>query len=387
MSKVRPSERTSWFTESVIREMTRLSNSLGAINLSQGFPDFPAPTAIKEAAKAAIDADINQYPITWGAPAFLQAIATKYRDWYGMMPDPEREICVTCGSTEAMVASMLGVLDPGDEVIVFEPYYENYWPDAVLTGATPRFVPLHAPDWSFDAAELAAAFGPRTRGIVINTPNNPTGKVFTREELELIAGLCQQWDVMVFTDEIYEHIIYDGATHVPPATVAGLEDRTITISALSKTYAVTGWRVGWIVAPAELMRGIRPVHDFLTVAAAAPLQEAGVVALQLPESFYLQQAEEYRARRDLLLSILAETGFEARPPRGAYYVMADCSHLGFADDAEAAHHLVEHVGVATVPGSSFYRDETKLGAQTLRFAFPKKLETLEAAGELLRTRL
>jgi len=387
MSKVRPSERTSWFTESVIREMTRLSNSLSAINLSQGFPDFPAPTAIKEAAKAAIDADINQYPITWGAPAFLEAIATKYRDWYGMMPDPEREICVTCGSTEAMVASMLGVLDPGDEVIVFEPYYENYWPDAVLTGATPRFVPLHAPDWSIDAAELAAAFGPRTRGIVINTPNNPTGKVFTREELELIAGLCQQWDVMVFTDEIYEHIIYDGATHVPPATVAGLEDRTITISALSKTYAVTGWRVGWIVAPAELMRGIRPVHDFLTVAAAAPLQEAGVVALQLPESFYLQQAEEYRARRDLLLSILAETGFEARPPRGAYYVMADCSHLGLADDAEAARHLVEHVGVATVPGSSFYRDETKLGAQTLRFAFPKKLETLEAAGELLRTRL
>lgn len=386
MSKVRASERTSWFTESVIRDMTRLSNSMGAINLSQGFPDFPAPTAIKEAAKAAIDADINQYPITWGAPAFLEAIARKYRDWYGMTPDPEREICVTCGSTEAMVASMLGVLDPGDEVIVFEPYYENYWPDSVLTGATPRFVPLHAPDWSIDEVELAAAFGPRTRGIVINTPNNPTGKVFTREELAIIAGLCQQWDVMVFTDEIYEHIVYDGATHVPPATVSGLEDRTITISALSKTYAVTGWRVGWIIAPAQLMRGIRPVHDFLTVAAAAPLQEAGVVALQMPESFYLQQAEEYRARRDLLLSILAETGFEARPPRGAYYVMADCSHLGFADDTEAAHHLVEHVGVATVPGSSFYRDGS-LGAQTLRFAFPKKLETLEAAGELLRTRL
>ncbi len=365
--------------------MTRLANAHGAINLSQGFPDFAAPAELKEAARRAVAEDVNQYPITWGSLEFLAAIAGTYRRWYGMEVDPETQICVTCGSTEAMVASMLGVLDPGDEVIVFEPFYENYGPDTILSGAQPRLVAMRPPDWRFDEGELRAAFGDRTRGIVINTPNNPTGKVFTREELALISELCQRHDVIVFTDEIYEHITYDGAVHIPPATVPGLEDRTITISALSKTYAVTGWRVGWAVAPPSLMAGIRPVHDFLTVAAAAPLQEAGIVALGFPDAFYEEQALRYRARRDLLLSILEETGFDvAAPPLGAYYVMADCSHLGFADDTEAAMHLVEEVGVATVPGSSFFGDG-RLGRNVLRFAFPKKLETLEAAGERLRT--
>lgn len=382
---IRPSARARSFSESVIREMTRLANAHGAINLSQGFPDFAAPAELKEAARRAVAEDVNQYPITWGSLEFLAAIAGTYRRWYGMEVDPETQICVTCGSTEAMVASMLGVLDPGDEVIVFEPFYENYGPDTILSGAQPRLVAMRPPDWRFDEGELRAAFGDRTRGIVINTPNNPTGKVFTREELALISELCQRHDVIVFTDEIYEHITYDGAVHIPPATVPGLEDRTITISALSKTYAVTGWRVGWAVAPPSLMAGIRPVHDFLTVAAAAPLQEAGIVALGFPDAFYEEQALRYRARRDLLLSILEETGFDvAAPPLGAYYVMADCSHLGFADDTEAAMHLVEEVGVATVPGSSFFGDG-RLGRNVLRFAFPKKLETLEAAGERLRT--
>ncbi len=378
------SNRAASFTESVIREMTRLAHQHDAINLSQGYPDFPAPEELKKAARAAITADINQYPITWGSRAFLEAIAEAYRRWYGMEVDPETQICVTCGSTEAMVASMLGVLDPGDEVLLFSPFYENYGPDTILSGAQPRLVAMRPPEWRFDEAELRAAFSDRTRGIVINTPNNPTGKVFSRRELELIAELCQRFDVIVFTDEIYEHITYDGAVHIPPATVPGLEDRTVTISALSKTYAVTGWRIGWAVAPAALMAGIRPVHDFLTVAAPAPLQEAGIVALGFPDAFYETQALEYRARRDLLLSILEETGFAvATPPLGAYYIMADCSHLGFADDTAAAMHLVEQVGVAAVPGSSFFQDE-RLGHNILRFAFPKKLETLEAAGERLR---
>ena len=337
MSKIRASRKASSFTESVIREMTRLSVAHGAINLSQGFPDFPAPEEIKEAARQAIADDINQYPITWGAEPFRAAIADTYRTRYGMSwVEAERDVTVTCGSTEAMIAAMLGVLDPGDEVVVFEPFYENYGPDTILAGAVPRTVTLSPPDWTFDEGELAAAFNARTRGIVINTPNNPTGKVFSRDELEVIAELCQRWDAIVFTDEIYEHITYDGFRHVPPGSVPGLEDRTVTISALSKTYAVTGWRVGWIVAPETLSGGIRSVHDFLTVAAPAPLQEAGVVALGMPESFYEQLALEYLERRDTLLRILEETGFESNPTRGAYYVMADVSHLGMGDDVEVA---------------------------------------------------
>ncbi len=364
--------------------MTRLSNQHGAINLSQGFPDFPAPEEIKRAARASIAADINQYPITWGAERFRQAIAEDYRSRYGMTwVEAAKHVTVTCGSTEAMIAGMLGVLDPGDEVVIFEPFYENYGPDTILAGAVPRTVTLSPPDWTFDERQLEAAFGERTRGIVINTPNNPTGKVFTREELDVIARLCQEWGAVVFTDEIYEHITYDGHRHMPPGSVPGLEDRTVTISALSKTYAVTGWRVGWVVAPDALTGGIRSVHDFLTVAAPAPLQEAGAVALAMPESFYERLALEYLERRDTLLRILEETGFEADPVRGAYYVMADVSHLGLGDDVEVAHHLTKEVGVAVVPGSSFF-SRPELGSHLVRFAFCKKVETLEEAGERLR---
>jgi len=381
---IRASKRASSFTESVIREMTRLSNEHGAINLSQGFPDFAAPEELKEAARAAIAEDINQYPITWGAERFRQAIAEDYRSRYGMTwVEAAKHVTVTCGSTEAMIAGMLGVLDPDDEVVVFEPFYENYGPDTILCGAVPKTVTLAPPDWTFDERELEAAFTDRTRGIVINTPNNPTGKVFSREELDVIARLCQTWGAVVFTDEIYEHITYDGHRHVPPGSVPGLEDRTVTISALSKTYAVTGWRVGWIVAPDALTGGIRSVHDFLTVAAPAPLQEAGAVALAMPESFYERLALEYLERRDTLLRILEETGFEADPVRGAYYVMADVSHLGLGDDVEVAHHLTKEVGVAVVPGSSFF-SRPELGSHLVRFAFCKKLETLEEAGERLR---
>ena len=384
MSKIRPSRRASSFSESVIREMTRLSVAHGAINLSQGFPDFPAPMELKEAARQAIADDINQYPITWGAEPFRAAIANEYRTRYGMSwVDAERNITVTCGSTEAMIAAMLGVLDPGDEVIVFEPFYENYGPDTILSGAVPRTVTLSPPDWTFDERELAAAFNERTRGVVINTPNNPTGKVFSGEELDVISGLCQRWGAAVFTDEIYEHITYDGHKHIPPGAVPGLEDRTVTISALSKTYAVTGWRVGWIVAPDSATGGIRSVHDFLTVAAAAPLQEAGTVALGMPQSFYDEVAHEYLERRDTLLRILDETGFVSNPTRGAYYVMADVSHLGLGDDVEVAMHMTKEVGVAVVPGSSFF-EEPERGRHLVRFAFCKKLETLEEAGARLR---
>ena len=384
MSKIRPSQKASSFTESVIREQTRLAVMHGAINLSQGFPDFAAPAELKDAARRAIDEDINQYPITWGAEAFRRAIAAKYHELYGMSwVEPERHVTVTCGSTEAMIASMLGVVDPGDEVVIFEPFYENYGPDTIISGAVPRTVTLHPPDWTFDERELAAAFNARTRAVVVNTPNNPTGKVFSTAELDVIAALCQRWDAVVFTDEIYEHILYDGRRHVPPGSVAGLEDRTVTISALSKTYAVTGWRVGWVVAPEVLTNAIRGMHDFLTVAAAAPLQEAGATALALPPEFYARTAEEYAERRDLMLKILGETGFEAIPPEGAYYVMADCSHLGLGDDVAVARHLVEDIGVAVVPGSSFFSERAR-GAHLVRFAFPKRLETLEAAGERLR---
>jgi aminotransferase len=375
---VRPSDKAARFTESVIREMTRLAHLHGAVNLSQGFPDFPAPAEVKEAARRAVAADINQYAITWGARSLRQAIAAKTERLYGLAVDPEREVTVTCGSTEAMIATLLAVLDPGDEVVVFEPFYENYGPDAILSGAQPRFVRLRPPDWSFDPDELARAFGPKTRAVIVNTPNNPTGKVFTRAELETIAALCQRHDALAITDEIYEHILYDGAVHVPMATLPAMAERTITINGMSKTYSVTGWRVGWAVAPPVLTSAIRKVHDFLTVGAAAPLQEAGALALALPESYYRELAEAYTVRRGRLLSILERAGFRPYRPAGAYYVMTETDALGWDDDVACARHLIETVGVAVVPGSSFYRDPAH-GRSQVRFAFCKKEETLAEA--------
>jgi aspartate/methionine/tyrosine aminotransferase len=380
--RVRASRRTESFTESVIREMTRLALLHGAINLAQGFPDFAAPQQVKDAAKVAIDADLNQYPITWGEPEFREALAAKYERDYGMQVDPEKHLCVTCGSTEAMISALLGAIDPGDEVVIFEPYYENYGPDTILSGAVPRFVRLSPPDWTFDEQELRAAFGPRTRGIIVNTPNNPTGKVFSAEELGVIAELCERWDAIAFTDEIYEHILYDGERHVPIATIPGMEDRTVTISALSKTYAVTGWRVGWAIAPPQIADGIRKVHDFLAVGAPTPLQHAGATALSLPASYYARTAEEYAERRELMMKTLWDHGFEAHPPKGAYYVMADISHLGLGDDVRAAVHMTTEVGVAVVPGSSFFSDPA-LGRHLVRFSFSKRLETLHEAGRRL----
>jgi aminotransferase len=382
----RLSAKASTFTESVIRDMTRLAVAHGAVNLAQGFPDFSCPAELKDAAKAAIDADVNQYAITWGAPAFRAAIAAKVAGAYpGWTVDPDTEICVTCGATEAMIATMLGLVDPGEEVIFFEPFYENYGPDAILSGATPRLVKLRAPDWSFDEAELRAAFTDRTRAIVVNTPHNPTGKMFGRAELDLIAELCQRYDVLVVTDEIYEHIQYLGpGGHIPPATVPGLEDRTVTVNALSKTYAVTGWRVGWTIAPAALTEGIRKTHDFLTVGAAAPLQAAGIAAMGLPAGYYTDLAASYQARRDLLCAALADVGFGISRPDGAYYVMCDTRALDPAgNDVAFARHLVADIGVACVPGSSFFADPAD-GRHIIRFAFPKREATLLEAAARLR---
>jgi aspartate/methionine/tyrosine aminotransferase len=378
MSKVTPSLKAAQFTESVIREMTRLARKHNAINLSQGFPDFPAPREIKQAAAAAIDRDINQYAITWGSPRLREAIATDFQRRHGLPVDPETQVTVCCGSTETMMATMLGIVDPGDEVIVFEPFYENYGPDAILSGATPRFVPLREPDWSFDPDELAAAFSNRTRAIIINTPNNPTGKVFTREELQIIARLCQQWDVVAITDEIYEHILYDGTEHIPLATLDGMAERTVTINSMSKTFSVTGWRVGWAISPATLAVGIRKVHDFLTVGAPAPLQEAAAFALHLDEAYYRELAAHYAARRDRLLAVLERSGFTCYKPSGAYYIMTDISAFGFDNDVEFTKYLVQEIGVAGVPGSSFYRDPARARTK-LRFCFCKRDETLDEA--------
>ena len=378
----RLSAKAECFTESVIREMTRLALHYGAVNLSQGFPDFPAPAEIKRAAQEAIGADINQYAITWGAKKFRDAIAVNFQRTQGIAVDPESEITVCCGSTEAMLSAMMAIINPGDEVVVFEPFYENYGPDAILSGATPRFVKLHPPEWTFDPDELAAAFGPATKAIILNTPNNPTGKVFDRAELEKIRDLCVQWNTFAITDEIYEHMLYDGARHVSLATIDGMHHRTITINALSKTYSVTGWRVGWAIATSEVTAAIRKVHDFVTVGAAAPLQEAGTLALQMPQSYYETLASDYLVRRDRLLGILTSAGFRCFKPRGAYYIMTDISAFGFPDDVAFARHLVKEIGVAAVPGSSFYRNPAD-GRTHLRFTFCKKETTFQAAAERL----
>ncbi|MGA2301066.1 MAG: aminotransferase class I/II-fold pyridoxal phosphate-dependent enzyme [Candidatus Acidiferrum sp.] len=380
------SAKAEQFTESVIREMTRLALQHNAVNLSQGFPDFAAPKEIKEAARQAIADDINQYAITWGAKPLRDAIVEKFASTQGITVDPEREITVCCGSTEAMMSSMMAIINPGDETVVFEPFYENYGPDAILSGATPRFVKLRPPDWTFDERELAAAFGPHTKAIILNTPNNPTGKVFTRAELEFIRDLCVRWNAYCITDEIYEHILYDGAEHITMARLDGMRDRTIVINGMSKTYSVTGWRVGWAIAPPETTQAIRKVHDFLTVGAAAPLQQAGALALKSPQSYYDKLAANYAAKRERLLKILTASGFTVYKPRGAYYIMTDIFRFHFDEakypadsrDVSFAKYLVEHIGVACVPGSSFYND-ARDGASQVRFTFCKREATLAAA--------
>jgi aminotransferase len=377
------SERARSFTESVIRDMTRVCLRHHGVNLAQGFPDFAAPTEIKEAAVQAIHADINQYAITWGTPALRQAIAEKFSRYNGVGMDPEKEITVCCGSTESMIASLMAMVNPGEEVIVFEPFYENYGPDTILCGAAPRFITLHEPDWHFDERELARTFNNKTKAIVINTPNNPTGKVFSREELQFIADLCLKWGVVAVTDEIYEHILYDGARHVSIASLPGMRDQTITINSISKTYSLTGWRVGWAVASAKLTGSIRKVHDFLTVGAPHPLQEAAAVGLGMESSYYQTLAEEYRERKDFLLKVLEDVGFRVYRPNGAYYIMTDVAHFGFRDDVECAFYLVEKIGVATVPGSCFYSHPER-GKTKVRFAFPKRMETLQQAAEKLK---
>lgn len=394
MPFISTSRKAARFGESVIREMTRLllhweaETGRTGVNLAQGFPDFAAPDILKEAACRAIQSDINQYAVTWGSPALREAIADKTARFYGIRPDPHREITVTCGATEAMIAALLAITDPGDEVIVFEPFYENYGPDAILSGATPVFVRLNAPDWTFNEDELRAAFNDKTRAIIINTPHNPTGKVFSREELTVIAELCQQWNVCAITDEIYEHLVYDGAVHTRIADLPGMAERTITISGLSKTYSATGWRIGWLLAPPEATNAIRKVHDFLTVGAAAPLQTGAAFAInELPEEYYTDLAYSYRHKRDVLLAALNTSAL--RPlsiPTGAYYILTDASPLMEASkqggDNALARHLVSQYGLATVPGSSFFTDPAT-ATPLLRFCYCKKPETLTRATELM----
>ncbi|OLD04570.1 MAG: aminotransferase [Actinobacteria bacterium 13_1_40CM_3_66_19] len=375
------------FTESVIREMTRLNLALHgpqkAVNFAQGFPDFDPDPRILDAAARALREGYNQYATTWGAPLLRQAIARKQSAAWGRSVDPETEITVSCGATEAMIAAMLAAVDPGDEVIVFEPFYENYGPDCVISGAVPRYVPLRPPDWAFDPDELRDAFNDRTRAIVVNTPHNPTGKVYSQAELNLIARLCQEHEAIAITDEIYERLVYSGR-HISIATLPGMAERTITISGASKTYSVTGWRIGWLIAPPSLTAAIRKVHDFLTVGAAHPLQIAVAEALEFPPSFYVELLGDYQERRDAIVAGLQECGFTTSSPDGAYYVMAGIEAFGADDDVAFARRLIEEVAVATVPASSFYH-ERSLGRGHIRFSFPKKLDTIERGLAALRT--
>ena len=395
ISKNRISQKAASFSESVIREMTREAMKYGAVNLSQGFPDFAAPEDIKQKAQEAIAEDFNQYAITWGTKDFRHAIAEKTRWFLGLDIDTETEITVTCGSTEGMIAAMMATVDEGEEVVVFEPFYENYAPDAILSDARPRHVPLYqtADGWFFDKNELRAAFNEKTKAIIVCNPNNPTGKVFSMEEMQFIADLCKEYDALCFTDEIYEHILYtkdkgqrtkdELPKHISMAQLDGMRERTVIVNSMSKTYSVTGWRVGWCIAPPDISGAIRKVHDFLTVGAAHPLQQAGAYALSLPQSYYDELQKEYQARRDFIVPVLQEIGLKCEMPEGAYYVMTDISDFGFENDIEFTKHLIREIGVAVVPGSSFYHD-AELGRQKVRFCFCKRDETLEKAAERLQ---
>ncbi len=396
LTKNRISRKAASFTESVIREMSREAAKYNAVNLGQGFPDFPAPENIKRVAMEAIAEDFNQYAITWGVKSFRDAIAEKSRWFLGLDVDPETEITVTCGSTEGMIAGMMATVDAGEEVVVFEPFYENYAPDAILSDAKPRHVPLRntSDGWQFEKDELRAAFNEKTKAIIICNPNNPTGKVFSMEEMQFIADLCKEFDAICYTDEIYEHIIYDSKFQIPDsklkepkhicmATLDGMRERTVVVNSLSKTYSVTGWRVGYCIAPPDITSAIRKVHDFLTVGAAHPLQIAGAYALLLPPSYYVELQKEYQRKRDFIVPVLQNAGFKCSAPEGAYYIMTDISDFGFKNDIEFTRYLIQEIGVAVVPGSSFYHDKS-LGAQQVRFCFCKKDETLEAAAEKLQ---
>lgn len=376
-------ERVKYFNESVIREMTRLANRHQAVNLAQGMPDFQTSQALKDAACKAIQDGYNQYAVTWGAPALREAIVAKAMR-FNRLPsvEPDQHITVCCGATECMMAALLALVNPGDEVVVFQPFYENYGPDGLMSGAKMVWVPLREPDWSFDREVLAAAFGPKTRAIIINTPNNPTGKVFSLDELSFIAELCIKHNVLAITDEIYEHIIYTEQPHISLGSLPGMAERTITISGMSKTFSVTGWRLGWCIAPAAITTGIRKVHDFLTVGAPHPLQMAGVAALNFPDTYYAKLREDYRRRRSILLPYLHDAGFSFAEPQGAYYVMTDVASFGVEDDVTFVRRLIEEIGVAAVPGSSFYSPR-EAGRTKVRFMFAKQEQTLHQAGERL----
>lgn len=381
---------TETFTESVIREMTRISDSMNGINLSQGFPDFNASDEIKQSAVCAIKNNFNQYPVTFGEPELREAISKKAWNYNKIKCNPDTDITVTCGATEAMLASLRAIINPGDEIIIFEPFYENYGPDGILSGATPRYVTLHAPDWSFDRKELAKAFNKKTKAIIINTPNNPTGKVFSAEELKYITELCNKWDVYAITDEIYEHILYDNEKHISLASLPGMKNRTITINSISKTYSVTGWRVGWAIAEEKITKRIRKVHDFMTVGAPTPLQHAAVEAMAFPESYYVNLQQHYVGARKFLYDTLLEYGFKPYLPQGAYYMIADVSQLTkklrSKNDFDFSRKLIQTTRVATVPGFSFYSKKIK-NTNQVRFAFCKKMETLKLVRELFSKHL
>ena len=383
MTKVKPSLKADRFEESVIREMTRLANQYKAINLAQGFPDFPAPQFLKEYAKEFIDRDYNQYAITWGTRSIRKALSEKYKKFYNLDYDPEKEITVCCGSTECMMSAMLGVVNSGDEVIVIEPFYENYGPDAIISDAKPVYLHLTGPDFLITEEKLKKVFSEKTKAIIINSPHNPTGKVFSEEELNLIADFCKKYDVIVITDEIYEHIIYNGR-HIPIASIPGMKERTITISGVSKTFSVTGWRVGYILAPEELTKGIRKIHDFLTVGAPAPLQEACARAIAESDDYYIELKNFYRKRKDFFYNSLKNIGFKCIEPEGAYYIMCEFYNFGFKDDIKFTEYLIKEIGVAVVPGSSFFSDENPDKNRYIRFCFCKKMETLQNAIERLK---
>lgn len=377
------SKKAAQFRESVIREMSILAVKHKAVNLGQGVPDFPCPVELKEAAAKAILDDINQYAITFGDKLLRQSLAEKYSSALGFTINPETEITVTCGSTEALMATILGVLNPEDEIIVFEPFYENYLPQSILCDASVRYVSLKPPKWQLDLDELSQAFTNNTKAIIVNTPHNPTGKIFTASELAAIAALCQKWGAFIITDEIYEHILYDGARHIYPASLPDMRDLTITITGLSKTYSLTGWRIGWIIANEKITNSIRKVHDFLTIGAPAPLQRAAVAAINLPTSFYLDLAQQYAIKRQYMMETLDKIAMPYHKPEGSYYIFCDVSKYGYVSDIAFAKHLLEDIGVATIPGSSFFSTKSRQAHSFIRFCFSRKQETLEAARQKL----